>query len=86
MKHETLKKLIENNPTAIFENKRRYLTIKNLWNDNSFQIVIDKTTNNVDKLYDTVYLEELIAIYHKSEEIIEFIYTPVDPEENIHKT
>lgn len=85
MKHETLKKLIENNPTAIFENKRRYLTIKNLWNDNSFQIVIDKTTNNVDKLYDTVYLEELIAIYHKSEEIIEFIYTPVDPEENIHK-
>ncbi len=85
MKPETLERLKENNPNAIFENKRKYLTIKNLWNDSSFQIVIDKTSNNVDKLHDTVYLEELIAIYHKNDDRLEFIYTPVDPSENLHK-
>ena len=85
MKPDILQKIRDNNPNAIFENKRKYLTIKNLWNDSSFQIVIDKTTNNVEKLSDTVYLEELIAIYHKSDERLEFIYTPVDAEENLHK-
>lgn len=85
MKTQTLEKLKENNPNAIFENRKKYLTIKNLWNDSSFKIVIDKTASNIDKLHDTVYLEELIAIYHKNDERIEFIYTPVDPDENLHK-
>lgn len=85
MKPETLAKLKENNPNATFDNKRKFLTIKNLWNDNSFQIVIDKTKNNVDKLHDTVYLEEIVAIYHKNEDKLEFIYTPNDPNESIHK-
>ena len=85
MRNDTLEELKKNNPTAIFENKRKFLTIKNLWNDNSFQIVIDKTKEDVDKLNDTVYLEELIAIYHKTEEKLEFIYTPSDPNELSNK-
>lgn len=85
MTKETLEKLIANNPQATFENKRKYLTIKNLWNDSSLQIVIDKTLQDVDKLNDTVYLEELVAIYHKNEDKLEFIYSPSDPNELSNK-
>ena len=85
METETIRNLKENNPNATFEDKEKHLVIKNLWNDNSFRIVIDKNTNNIDKLMDTVYLEDLIAIYHKNEDCIEFIYTPVDPKENLYQ-
>lgn len=85
IKPETLQQLKINNPDAIFENKRKYLTIKNLWNDPTFQLVIDKTNEPVDKLNDTVYFEELLAIYHKKEDKLEFIFTPIEPKSSILK-
>ena len=85
MTEETLLKLRSNNPKSIFDNKRKYLTINNLWNDNTFKISIDKTTFPVDKLCDCVFLEELVAIYHKGEDKIEFIYSVCDPTDAILK-
>lgn len=85
MTQETLQKLQTNNPKTSFDNKRKYLTIKNLWNDNTFKVVIDKTLYTVDKLSDCVFLEELVAIYHKSDDKLEFIYSTCDPSDAILK-
>lgn len=79
MNIETLESLKSNNPKSTFDNKRKYLTITNLWNDNTFKITIDKSAFQVDKLKDCIFLEELVAIYHKVDDKLEFIYSACDP-------
>lgn len=68
----------DNNPLAeIIEKDDGYLFEK-LWNDDSFSCFIKKD-NDFSILDNIVLVEEQVAIFHKNESLVEYIFAPLNP-------
>ena len=55
--------------------------LSNLWNDDTFEIKLPKSTN-FSLLKDVILPKELVAILHKEKNELEFIYVPLKKEES----
>lgn len=79
-----LQEFIKNNPYSKVEEETKHIKISKAWDDDTFIILLDK--NDDLKLFDKVKLiDYLVAIYHLEEGKLEFIYAPVDPENEMLK-
>lgn len=75
---------IKKNPTSTYKIGTKSVQIINPWGDDTLKLVISKN-NDFSKLENIVLPEDLIAIYHINDELLEFIYAPSDPNEEILK-
>lgn len=81
---KTLDSFIANNPKSNYKIRSKTILVFNPWGDETLKLVIPKT-ENLSLLNNIILPEELIAIYHTKEELLEFIYSPSDPTESVIK-
>lgn len=73
--NKSLKKIIENNPSAQIKKVKDYHTIENLWDDDSVGFKIDKGQRTTE-LTKIKFPPEIIGLYHFQENKLEFIFSP----------
>lgn len=67
-----------NNPSLEIEEKDGKYIFKKLWNDDTF-VCIFKESENFAFLNNIILPEELICIFHKNEDLLEYIFAPIPP-------
>lgn len=67
--------LKKHNPDVIIENEIEHFNFKNLWNDNTFMILLKKA-EDLSFLDHIKFPQELSAIYHTDKNLLEFIMAP----------
>lgn len=73
--NNSLKKIVENNPTVKIEKVKDFHTIENLWEDDSIGFKIDKGKRTT-VLTKIKFPPEIIGLYHFEDNKLEFIFSP----------
>ncbi len=79
-----LENILNLNPELTIEEKDNTYKILRPWNDKSISFVFAKN-KKLDSLANIIFPHQLVAIFDKSINALEFIYGPVNKEEKILK-
>lgn len=74
--NENLTLLKKNNSFIEIEENEDGYTISNPWNDDSVNFVFKKG-QNLTHLSNITFPEELVAIFHKDKQVLEYIFAPI---------
>jgi hypothetical protein len=71
----------KNNPYSEIVEETKHTKIDKPWNDDSFIILLDKKDKSIQELKDVILVDYLAAIYHTKTDTLEFIFGPVEKED-----
>jgi hypothetical protein len=76
--------LKDNNPEIIIEEKNNKYKILKPWNDKSISFIVPKN-RKLNELENIIFPQQLVAIFNKGNNILEYIYGPIEKDEKILK-
>lgn len=77
-----LEKFIKNNPYSKVDEETKHIKLSKLWDDDTFIVLLDKG-HDFSAFNSVKLIDYLVAIYHFEDSTLEFIYAPVEQDQEL---